>query len=155
MEIFEVNVKLKLTPVFTKTTPVIVLSVDGIEYFHGPLEETRLFDLDLLLTNRQHRILLNFTNKDYLEFNQYGKDMHVLIESCIFENYPKNLIHCSKYKPQYPEPWASEQKNLGIDLKEVLNSTNYLGWNGEWVFEFETPIYRWLHKTLNLGWLIE
>jgi len=34
-------------------------------------------------------------------------------------------------------------------------STNYVDWNGTWVLDFTVPVYTWLHKTQNLGWIYD
>ena len=32
---------------------------------------------------------------------------------------------------------------------------NYIAWNGVWVLDFTVPVYTWMHKTQNLGWIYE
>jgi hypothetical protein len=57
----------------------------------------------------------------------------------------KNLIlHSSNFEPDYPEPWASEQRKLGIELETQVPGELYLGHNGVWRFNFDSPIYRFL-----------
>lgn len=57
----------------------------------------------------------------------------------------RNLIHhrCV-YTPIYPEPWATEQKNRGVELSGTLNGTMALGHNGQWEFDFRSPVYKFL-----------
>jgi hypothetical protein len=55
------------------------------------------------------------------------------------------------YFPVYPEPWASTQ----IDLPKFHKSATYLGWNGQWELEFSVPIFTWIHKLENLGWIYD
>jgi len=33
--------------------------------------------------------------------------------------------------------------------------TNYLSFNGRWQYEFELPIFTWIHKTCNFGWIFD
>jgi hypothetical protein len=62
----------------------------------------------------------------------------------------RNLIwHNSKFEPEYPEPWASEQSNL----ESELTAHPYLGWNGCWSLTFGVPVFTWIHQTQNLGWI--
>ncbi len=57
----------------------------------------------------------------------------------------RNLIwHYSKFEPEYPEPWASEQRSQGIELEKQVLGEMYLGHNGAWRFTFTCPIYKFL-----------
>jgi hypothetical protein len=57
------------------------------------------------------------------------------------------------YEPVYPEPWATEQQNQGVVLKPQLCPHTYLGWSGKWTLTFDVPVFTWIHKTQNLGWI--
>ena len=57
------------------------------------------------------------------------------------------------YEPQYPEPWATEQRSQGHVLEPFLRSHTYLGWPGKWTLTFDVPVFTWIHKTQNLGWI--
>ena len=56
------------------------------------------------------------------------------------------------YCPIYPEPWVSEQ-NPQPALE--LQGQTYLGWNGVYSLTFTVPVFTWMHKTLNLGWIYQ
>lgn len=57
----------------------------------------------------------------------------------------RNLIwHSSWFEPEYPEPWASEQRASGVELEESVLGEVYLGHNGIWKFKFTSPIYQFL-----------
>ena len=70
----------------------------------------------------------------------------LIIEKIKIDNIDlKNLIqHRCLYTPVYPEPWASQQTDKGKDLPKILNGTMILGHNGEWEFEFKSPVYKFL-----------
>jgi hypothetical protein len=57
------------------------------------------------------------------------------------------------YKPQYPEPWATEQQAQGHVLEPQLCPHTYLGWPGQWTLTFDVPVFTWIHKIQNLGWI--
>jgi hypothetical protein len=57
------------------------------------------------------------------------------------------------YEPSYPEPWATEQRSQGVVLKPQLCPHTYLGWPGKWTLTFSVPVFTWMHKTQNLGWI--
>jgi len=57
------------------------------------------------------------------------------------------------YAPIYPEPWATEQQNQGVVLKQHLSPHTYLGWPGKWTLTFDMPVFTWIHRVQNLGWI--
>jgi hypothetical protein len=58
------------------------------------------------------------------------------------------LVYEGVYTPQYPEPWATQQKDAGIDLKESFKNVTRMGHNGTWTFKFGSPFYMWLLENL-------
>lgn len=57
----------------------------------------------------------------------------------------RNLVlHTCKFRPEYPEPWASQQREAGIILENELIGETHLGHNGVWTFDFISPIYMFL-----------
>jgi len=59
-----------------------------------------------------------------------------------------SLVFNGVYTPQYPEPWATQQRNKGMDLPESFKNVTAMGHNGRWEFEFESPFYMWLLENL-------
>jgi hypothetical protein len=59
-----------------------------------------------------------------------------------------SLIYDGVYKPNYPEPWASQQAKAGNKLPETLKNVTQIGHNGTWTFTFESPFYMWLLENL-------
>jgi hypothetical protein len=57
------------------------------------------------------------------------------------------FVYQGTYYPTYP-------KHL-LGSADVLYHQNYLSWNGVWRLEFTLPIYTWIHKTLDLGWIYD
>lgn len=90
--------------------------------------------------------LLNKTNADTVN----GLDKAVIIESVSFFGIsdPK-FAWAGEYRPEYPEPWASQQH----ELKPLLKNHTYLSWNGKWTLTFSVPVFTWIHETQNLGWI--
>jgi hypothetical protein len=129
------------------TVPEITVCVDHCPVFnnHGQTMNAPVI-IQQELAPGSHVLTLDFHNKCYEECLS-GNDMAVIIQSVQFQYLPDDFKSYSWYRPNYPQPWA--QQNPGQPDK--IHS-NYLGWNGRWGLEFETPIYAWIHKTLNLGW---
>ena len=57
------------------------------------------------------------------------------------------------YEPRYPEPWATQQQDQGVVLKQHLSPHTYLGWPGKWTLTFDVPVFTWIHRVQNLGWI--
>ena len=98
-----------------------------------------------------HAIYINFLNKLDSESDlAQGKDMAVEIAKVTIEGMTLDRFRwAGLYYPRYPEPWAGGQTNL----KPVVKSATYLGWNGRWELPFTTPIFTWIHQLEGLGWL--
>ena len=58
------------------------------------------------------------------------------------------LVYEGVYKPNYPEPWATQQAEAGNKLPETLKNVTQIGHNGTWTFTFESPFYMWLLENL-------
>src|SRR6056300_1283278 len=42
------------------------------------------------------------------------------------------LVYEGVYTPHYPEPWATQQREAGVELQESFNKVTCIGHNGEW-----------------------
>ena len=58
------------------------------------------------------------------------------------------LVYEGVYTPEYPEPWASQQREAGVELQESFKNVTSMGHNGKWAFKFESPFYMWLLENL-------
>lgn len=63
------------------------------------------------------------------------------------------FVWAGVYEPEYPEPWANQQRSQGVVLKPQLTAHTYLGWPGKWTLTFDVPVFTWIHRTQNLGWI--
>ena len=57
------------------------------------------------------------------------------------------FVYQANYYPTYPKHL------IGNDV--VLPHKNYLSWNGIWILEFALPIYTWIHKVEDFGWIYD
>ena len=80
----------------------------------------------------------------------------VVIESVSFFGIedPK-FAWAGVYTPVYPEPWATEQQDQGVVVKPQLCPHTYLSWNGKWTLTFDLPVFTWIHKVQDLGWIYD
>jgi hypothetical protein len=128
-----------------ETAPVIHYGVNAVTDTLMLFNDVALtFDVDLL--PGANKFILEFTNK-----TNATPDMAVEIVAVSFEGMTLDRFKwSSRYYPTYPEPWASEQTD---SLPKVHHSATYLGWNGRWELEFSTPVFTWIHRLENLGWI--
>jgi hypothetical protein len=127
------------------TKPIIVYGIDGHKTNTITLTESTTIDFKIDPTVGEHTIFIDFVNK-----TNFTPDLAIEICSVTIEGMTMDSFKwASKYYPKYPEPWASEQTDLPI----VRDAMTYLGWNGRWELSFSTPIFHWIHKVENLGWL--
>lgn len=56
------------------------------------------------------------------------------------------------YTPVYPELWASQQP---LPLAKSILGQTYLGWNGLYQLTFDIPVFTWIHRVQNLGWIYQ
>lgn len=58
------------------------------------------------------------------------------------------LVYEGIYTPTYPEPWATQQRELGKELPASFKNADSLGHNGVWKFHCASPFYMWLLENL-------
>ena len=59
----------------------------------------------------------------------------------------KKFIWEGVYQPNYPKHYEPKITKL--------TKIQYLGWNGVWTLEITAPLFTWIHKTLDLGWIYD
>jgi hypothetical protein len=58
------------------------------------------------------------------------------------------LVYEGVYTPDYPEPWATQQRDAGVVLEKMSKNVTQMGHNGVWTFSFTSPFYMWLLENL-------
>jgi len=151
---YTADVKLDLTGQFSHTVPLVKVKINHTLIKILPVDGDVTLQLQIPPQAAGKCVVsLTFFNKDYSEFEKYNKDMTVMINRATVQDYHYDFCKHSVYLPEYPEPWAQQQKDQGNVLLPEIHS-NYMGWNGEWQLNLEMPVYQWIHKTVDLGWLI-
>ena len=151
----DVKVGLTLQPIYWQDYPTIEIKFNGESLFNNALIETTTFDwlLPAKDTNRLSIFLLNKSDRDTIN----GRDKAVVVNSIRLEEleYPL-FMHLSKYQPEYSEGYYQYAEKNNITVEPVIHS-NYLGFNGEWFFEFAWPTFSWIYNmaTNDEGWVYE
>jgi len=58
------------------------------------------------------------------------------------------LVYEGIYTPEYPEPWATQQRSAGTELPVSFKNVTTMGHNGTWQLQFASPFYMWLLENL-------
>jgi hypothetical protein len=115
---------------------------DVIE-FEQELEEGNEYNLIILRSGKDKNQTVVNENGDLL------KDQMLNIKSIEIDEIDiGSLVYEGVYSPEYPEPWASQQKSAGIELPETFKNVTQMGHNGEWRFSFKSTFYIWLLENL-------
>ena len=115
---------------------------DVIEFEHD-LEENKEYNLVILRSGK---------DKNQTVVNENGdlqKDQMLNIKLIEIDEIDiGSLVYEGVYSPEYPEPWASQQKSAGRELPATFKNVTQMGHNGEWRFSFKSPFYMWLLENL-------
>ena len=138
-----------LLPHWHNTIPEISYGIDDHIINTISLSNRMRLSLNLDLDSAQHRLWITYNNKNYNDCKlDQNLDMAVEVESVTIEDMTLDRFRWAGYfYPDYPEDYP--------DKKSVIESATYLGWNGRWELPFTTPIFTWIHRLENLGWLYE
>ena len=111
--------------------------------FSASFEEGKEYTLELKRSGK--------TNKQTV-INEKGdilKDQMLHIKSIVIDEIDIGaLVYEGVYTPEYPEPWATQQRSAGTDLPESFKNVTQMGHNGTWRFTFTSPFYMWLLENL-------
>lgn len=147
--IYNLQTEIDIKPIYWRTIPVVRFGINDIHLQTVSISSNIKFYVNEQLKIGTHYIWLEFVNKDYNDCQlEKNLDMAVEIESVTIEGMTLDRFKwAGLYYPEYPENYNDKQT--------VIESATYLGWNGKWVLPFTTPIFTWIHKLENLGWLYE
>lgn len=142
---FPVKLAITLTPLLSKTPPWVLISVPGLVH-RVELWETRRLELEFTASSGWIEVV--FYNKP-----ETDNTMAVIVDKIEFFGIsdPK-FVWAGVYTPRYPEPWYSQQNPKPA---VQLYQKNHLGWNGTWRLDFELPVFTWMHRVQNLGWIYQ
>ena len=115
-------------------------------------------DLFLLQLDKTETINFEFESDDSCELtveliDKTAQEAVVIESVSFFDIEDPKFAWAGVYTPVYPEPWATEQQDQGVVLKPHLCPHTYLGWNGKWTLTFDLPVFTWIHRVQNLGWI--
>ena len=147
---YPVKLDIHLRPVWHDNPPEINIGINN-DIQRIILSEEHIFHYEFTADNPLTLTveLLNKTDADTRP--DKGLDKAVIIESVSFFGITDpQFIWQGVYEPNYPEPWYSEQT---VKPKSLLKNHTYLGWTGKWTLTFDVPVFTWIHRVQDLGWI--
>jgi hypothetical protein len=111
--------------------------------------------LDRITTKHFKFVSQGSSNLQIILVDKRDQEAVVIQQVSFFGITDPKFTWAGVYKPVYPEPWATEQKTAGIELQPQLCPHTYLGWPGTWTLTFDVPVFSWIHKIQDLGWIYD
>ena len=151
--------KLELYATMWDQPPHAEILIDDKMHFKGDItgteEKPNVIELEQELEEgKEHSLVLMRSGKgpDQTIVNDKGdilKDQLLQIKNIEIDEIDIGaLVYEGVYTPHYPEPWATQQRNSGVELPESLKNVTTMGHTGKWRFKFSSPFYMWLLENL-------
>jgi hypothetical protein len=150
--------KIELYATMWNKPPVADIRIDGKSYFNKEITSTEdkptIVEFEHELEEgKAYNFTINRSRKDkretIIDYGKIVKDQLLHIKSIEIDEIDiGSLVYEGIYKPEYPEPWASQQAEKGNKLPETLKNVTQMGHNGTWTFTFTSPFYMWLLENL-------
>ena len=151
----DVAIGLVLEPIYWNDPPDVRIEFNKTVLINDSFTTARQFNW-LLPAEDQNRLSVFFLNKKDQDTVD-NLDKAVIIKEISLEglSYP-SFMHCSRYQPDYSSGYYQYAKENSLVVESVIHA-NYLGFNGEWFFEFTWPTFTWIYETETngRGWIYE
>jgi hypothetical protein len=150
---YNTTIALTLSPVWHNDPPLVEMHIDG-QTQQVNLTSTQTFNYQTQCYPKNLIVSVRLLNKkDSDTIPEKNLDKAVVVESLSINGITDPMfVWLGKYRPDYPEPWYSQQITKP---QAVLDNQNYLGWNGVWSVDVEVPAFQWIHQKLGLGWIYD
>ena len=139
--------------------PEISIVLGNNELFSGslnsPPNQVEYFEFDAEIVEGENTLIIELKNKFSTDTvvgpdNNIVSDMLLTIESIEIDEIDIGSLLWvnSTYYPKYPQDYIDAQNKLGNSLESELKEFVDLGWNGKWLFPFQSPFYIWLLENI-------
>ena len=155
----KIKFKLELYATMWDKPPVAEIKINSKSYFKSEITSTEqdptVVEFEEELTEgSEYNLIIERSGKDNNQtvLNDKGeitKDQLLHIKNIEIDEIDIGaLVYEGVYTPKYPEPWATQQRESGNDLKDSFKNVTQMGFNGEWKLKFSSPFYMWLLENL-------
>lgn len=151
-----INFYIEFESVFWDQPPKATILVNNQTMFNGAIDQKK-FTVEFFATlefNQMHTLYIKRYNKLPGQCMILGdgslQDQILILKKLKIDGIDiQNLVNTMSYNcPEYPEPWATEQRNSGVKLEEKILAETYFGHNGSWYITFTSPFYKFLYKNI-------
>ena len=151
--------KLELYATMWDQPPVAEIKINSKSYFKAEItgneQDPTTIEFEAELTDEsEYNLIIERSGKENNQtvVNEKGdilKDQLLHIKNIEIDEIDiAGLVYEGVYTPKYPEPWATQQRESGNDLKDSFENVTQMGFNGEWKLKFSSPFYMWLLENL-------
>ena len=151
--------KLELYATMWDRPPHAEILIDDKMHFKGDITGTEdkpdLIEFEAEFEEgKEYNLIINRSGKSNNQtvINEKGdrlKDQLLHIKSIEIDEIDIGaLVYEGVYTPIYAEPWATQQREAGVELRHTFKNVTQMGHNGEWKFKFSSPFYMWLLDNL-------
>ncbi len=149
---YDLDLELEISSVWFRQPPTVEVSLDDHCLFHGLINADEKITYTGSLDQGCHYLKIQYQGKTDLDTDQdRGLDTAVILKKISFFGIDDmKFIWAGEYCPDYPVEWASQQSH---PLPKLLTNQTYLGWNGTWTLRIDLPIFTWIHRIQDLGWI--
>jgi hypothetical protein len=153
MKRYKTKIEIILTPIWYRDPPLISIKFSEDLFSQEYLEKQKKYIFEKELPAGEHELSIDFLNKKNTD-TPGQKEKAIKIDRIVLNEIASDkFIWEGVYEPGYPEPWRSQQEKLGKKLDRFIKKCTYMGWNGQWKLHYSVPLFSWIHKTENLGWI--
>ena len=150
--------KLELYATMWNKPPIANINIDNKSYFKeeitGTKDKPTVIEFEHELEeNKSYNLIIDRSGKNkrqtVVEDGKIVKDQLLHVKSIEIDEIDiGGLVYEGVYKPDYPEPWATQQTKAGNKLPKTVKNVTQMGHNGTWTFSFASPFYMWLLENL-------
>jgi hypothetical protein len=150
--------KLELWATYWDLPPVAEILINDISHYKAEITGTEdnptVIEFEKELTEgEEYRLQIKRSNKikgqSVVEDGKVIKDQLLHIKSIEIDEIDIGaLVYEGVYTPEYPEPWATQQRSEGVELPVSFKNVTNMGHNGVWELKFDSPFYMWLLENL-------
>jgi hypothetical protein len=150
--------KIGLSGSSDKKHPEFSIHLNDKEYVNtklsGGANQIEFFEFNAEIEQGPYNLIIEFKNKlpedTVVENGSIIEDLLLNIESIEIDEIDMGslLWTASDYRPLYPESYSNMVLAEGKELKKSVKNCVNLGWNGRWIFPFQSPFYIWLLENI-------
>jgi len=158
MSIEKLKFKLELWAEHWDKKPIANILINSHSHYAqeitGTEKEPTVIEFEHELTEgEKYSLIIERSGKDrvqtVIEDGKITKDQLLHIKSIEIDEIDIGaLVYEGVYTLDYPEPWATQQRQAGSALPESFKNVTTIGHNGRWELGFTSPFYMWLLENL-------